>query len=165
VQAICLQQSTAILPAIATLTCANCKDESMKPFVMITQTVAPAAIEMLTSICAILPRVSVSGGGTSQDDDLLQVASRADALLMASPERIDAALLRRFPRLRVVACAYRQPQAVDFHACTNRGIWITNIATRQNGDAAEIEAARNILDVLGGDIPRGAMNDVFLPAA
>ena len=65
----------------------------------------------------------------------------------------------------MVACAYRQPEAVDFHACTKRGIWITNIATQQSGDAAEIEAARNILDVLGGDIPRGAMNDVFLPAA
>ena len=136
----------------------------MKPFVMITQSIAPAAIEMLTSICAILPRISI-GNAASPEDDPLQIAARADALLLATPERIDAALLRRFPRLRVVACAYRQPVAVDLQACTHRGVWITNIATQRSGDAAEIEAARNILDVLGGDIPRGAMNDVFLPAA
>jgi hypothetical protein len=42
---------------------------------------------------------------------------------------------------------------------------VTNVATRGLGEDAEIEAARNILDVLGGDTPRGAMNEVLLPAA
>lgn len=33
------------------------------------------------------------------------------------------------------------------------------------GAEAELEAARNILDVLGGDTPRGALNEIFQPAA
>ncbi len=134
----------------------------MKPYVMITRHVAPAAVELLTSVCDILPRVAIAA---SQRGDFSLVAASADALLMATPERIDATLLHRFPRLRVIACTYRLPEHIDVSACTRRGVWITNIATRRDGDDAEIEAARNILDVLGGDIPRGAMNDVLQPAA
>jgi hypothetical protein len=36
---------------------------------------------------------------------------------------------------------------------------------RHPGAEAELEAARNILDVLGGDTPRGALNEVLQPAA
>jgi len=134
----------------------------MKPFVMITRPVAPAAVEMLTSVCSTLPRVDISH---RRHSDFSLVAGATDALLLATAERVDEALLRAFPQLRVVACTFRLPEHVDVAACTRRGIWVTNVATRGLGEDAEIEAARNILDVLGGDTPRGAMNEVLLPAA
>lgn len=134
----------------------------MRPFVMITRPVAPAAIEMLTSVCDILPRLELSNG---KRGNYCLVAGCADALLLASPEHINDALLRDFSRLRVIACTFRLPEHIDVAACTRRGIWVTNIATPWPGREAEIEAARNILDVFGGDIPRGAMNEVLQPAA
>ena len=134
----------------------------MKPYVMITRPVAPAAIELLTSVCDILPRVDISGG---RRGDFSLVANCAHALQLATPERVDDDLLRAFPQLRVIACTFRLPEHIDVAACTRRGIWVTSVATRRAGAEAEIEAARNILDVLGGDIPRGAINDVLQPAA
>lgn len=134
----------------------------MKPYVMITRPVAPAAIELLTSVCDILPRVDIS---RRRRGDFALVANCAQALQLASPEWIDESLLRGFPRLRVIACTYRLPEEIDVAACTRRGIWVTNVAARWPGSDAEIEAARNILDVFGGDTPRGAINEVLQPAA
>ena len=78
---------------------------------------------------------------------------------------IDDLLLRDFPRLRVIACTFRLPEHIDVAACTRRGVWVTSVATRWPGTEAEIEAARNILDVFSGDTPRGAMNEVLPSAA
>jgi phosphonate dehydrogenase len=134
----------------------------MKPYVLITRQVAPPAVEMLTSICGTLPRVAL---GRRRSADFSLVAGAADALLLATPECIDDALLWSFSQLRVVACTFRLPEHIDVAACTRRGIWVTNVATRRSGADAEIEAARNILDVLGGDTPRGAINEILQPAA
>lgn len=75
------------------------------------------------------------------------------------------ALLRDCRRLRVVACAFRIPEHIDIAACTRRGIWVTNVMTQLFGAEAELEAALNILDVLSGDTPRGALNEILQPAA
>jgi hypothetical protein len=117
---------------------------------------------MLTSVCDILPRIDLARGRCG---GFSLVAGCAEALQLASPERIDEALLCDFPRLRVIACTFRLPEHIDVAACTRRGIWVTNVAMRRADGEAEIEAARNILDVLGGDIPRGAINEVLLTAA
>lgn len=134
----------------------------MKPYVMITRPVSPAAIEMLASVCAILPRVEFC---RSRRSNFSLIAECAHALLLATPECIDEALLRKFPQVRAIACTFRLPEHIDVAACTRRGVWVTDVATKWPGTDAEIEAARNILDVFGGDIPRGAMNEVLQPAA
>lgn len=54
---------------------------------------------------------------------------------------------------------------MDIGACTRRGIWVTNVMSRWPGKEAEIEAARNILDVLSGETPRGALNEILPTAA
>lgn len=135
---------------------------NMKPFVMISRPVSTTAVELLTSVCDILPRIDLAA---PQRSDFHLVARSADALLLATPERIDDALLNRFPRLRVIACTFRVPEHIDVSACTRRGIWMTNVATRWLGRDAEIEAAQNILDALSGDTPRYAINDILAPAA
>lgn len=134
----------------------------MKPYVMITRPVAPAAVELLSSVCDILPRIALA---ERRRGNFFMVAACTEALLLATPERVDDQLLRDFPRLRALACTFRLPEHIDVAACTRRGVWVTNVATQWPGCDAEIEAARNILDVFGGDIPRGAMNEVLQPAA
>jgi len=134
----------------------------MKPIALITRYVDPAAIALLTSVCEVMPRVALDSHSHHKTTFL---AGCADALLVAIPERIDDALLRDYRRLRVVACAFRIPEHVDIAACTRRGVWVTNVMMRDPGAEAEIEAARNILDVLAGDAPRGALNEVLQPAA
>ena len=109
-----------------------------------------------------MPRVALD---SHPRQEITLLAGCADALLVATPERIDDALLRDCRRLRVVACAFRIPQHVDIAACTRRGIWVTNVMMRHPGAEAELEAARNILDVLASDAPRGALNEVLQPAA
>ena len=53
----------------------------------------------------------------------------------------------------------------DTWGVNNRGIWVTNVMSHWLGKDAEIEAARNILDALSGDTPRGALNDILQTAA
>ena len=134
----------------------------MKPCVLISRPVSQSAIEMLSSICDTLPRVAMN---RPLQADFRLIAECTDALLLGTTEHVDDALLREFPRLRVVACTFRLPEHIDVAACTRRGIWVTNVATRWLGKEAEIEAARNILDVLSGDTPRGAMNEILRSAA
>jgi len=134
----------------------------MKPNVLISRPVSPVAVELLTSVCDTLPRVELSNRGKS---NFPLVARCADALLLGTTERIDEVLLSDFPRLRVIACTFRLPEHIDVAACTRRGVWVTSVATRCPGTEAEVEAARNILDVFGGDTPRGAMNEVLPTAA
>lgn len=134
----------------------------MKPYVMVTRPVSPAAIEMLTSVCDILPRVELS---RSRRKNFSLIAESTHALLLATPEYVDESLLNKFPQVRAIACTFRMPEHIDVAACTRRGVWVTNVSTKWLGAQAEIEAARNILDVFSGDIPRGAMNDVLQPAA
>jgi phosphonate dehydrogenase len=134
----------------------------MKPYVLITRPVSSPAIDMLSSVCDTLPRVAVN---RPHHPDFRLIAECAHALLLGTMEHVDEALLREFPQLRVIACTFRLPEHIDVAACTRRGIWVTNVATRWLGIDAEIEAARNILDVMSGDTPRGAMNDVLQSAA
>ena len=134
----------------------------MKPIALINHYVGPAVIDLLTSVCQVMPRVALD---SRSRQEITLLAGCADALLVVTPERIDDALLRDFRRLRVVACAFRIPEHVDIAACTRRGIWVTNVMMWHPCAEAELEAARNILDVLGGDTPRGALNEVLQPAA
>lgn len=134
----------------------------MKPIALITRYVDSVVIDLLTSVCDVMPRVALD---RHSRQEIALLAGCADALLVATPERIDDALLRDCRRLRVVACAFRTPEHVDIAVCTRRGIWVTNVMMQQPGAEAELEAARNILDVLAGDTPRGALNEVLQPAA
>jgi phosphonate dehydrogenase len=134
----------------------------MKPIALITRYADPAVIEMLTSVCEVLPPVFLARGSHQQ---IAILGDCAQALLVATPERIDDGLLRHCRRLRVVACAFRVVEHVDIAACTRRGVWVTNVMARNPGLDAELEAARNILDAISGDTPRGALNEVLQPAA
>jgi phosphoglycerate dehydrogenase-like enzyme len=128
-----------------------------------TDRVHADAIELLLILCDV---ALINLRSTSARRDFNGgLAKNAHALLAASPERIDETLLAGCRALRIVACTFRIPEHIDIETCTSRGIWVTNVLSRRFGKETEIEAARNILDVLSGDTPRGALNQILQTAA
>ena len=71
---------------------------------------------------ALLSEVATVAGPEGWGDEL----GDADALLCLLTDRVDAALLERAPRLRVVANAVVGYEHVDVRACAARGIVVTN---------------------------------------
>ena len=134
----------------------------MKPLVVITHRIHADAVELLLSLCDV---ALVTTRTAYARQELKEFASHAHALLAATPERIDESLLAGWHRLGIVACTFRIPEHIDIGACTRRGIWVTNVMSHWLGKDAEIEAARNILDALSGDTPRGALNEILSNAA
>lgn len=83
-----------------------------------------------------------------------QLAERlrsADAMMGFMTDRVDAALLRQAPRLRVVACALKGFDSYDVAACTQAGVWLSIVPDLLTGPTAElaiglaIGLARNVL--------------------
>lgn len=75
----------------------------------------PAAVELLSSVATV-------AGPDGWRDELPD----ADALLCLLTDRVDAALLERAPRLRVVANAVGGYDHVELEACAARAIVVTN---------------------------------------
>ncbi len=134
----------------------------MKPLVILTNRIHTDGVELLLTLCDV---ALVSTRSVHARHEFAAIARNAAAVLTASPEHIDESLLAGCRNLRIVACTFRIPEHIDIQACTARGIWVTTVMSRRHGTEAEIEAARNILDVLSGDTPRGALNQVLQTAA
>jgi glyoxylate reductase len=84
---------------------------------------------------ALLSEVAAVAGPEGWRDELAD----ADALLCLLTDRVDAALLDRAPRLRIVANAVVGYEHVDVRACAARGIVVTNtpdVLTEATADLA-----------------------------
>ena len=84
---------------------------------------------------ALLSEVAAVAGPEGWRDALAD----ADALLCLLTDRVDAALLERAPRLRIVANAVVGYEHVDVRACAARGIVVTNtpdVLTEATADLA-----------------------------
>jgi len=75
-----------------------------------------------TGAVALLSEVAAVAGPEGWREELAD----ADALLCLLTDRVDAALLDRAPRLRIVANAVVGHEHVDLRACAARGIVVTN---------------------------------------
>jgi phosphonate dehydrogenase len=129
----------------------------MKPVVIVTHRIHPHAIQLLCSLCEIAP---IMVRHDSARAALLATLRNAHALLLPTTEHIDESMLCAARELCVVACAFHIPEHIDISACTRRGIWVTTAPADYTNSEAELIAARNILDALGGDTPRNALNTV-----
>jgi len=69
---------------------------------------------------------------------LAQRIAGADALLGFMTDRVDAALLRHAPRLRVVAGALKGCDGYDIAACTAAGVWLTIVPDLLTEPTAEL---------------------------
>jgi len=74
-----------------------------------------AAVALLSEVAAV-----------TGPDGWREALAEADALLCLLTDRVDAALLERAPRLRIVANAVVGYEHVDLRACAARGIVVTN---------------------------------------
>jgi phosphonate dehydrogenase len=62
----------------------------------------------------------------------------ADAMMGFMTERVDARLLSRAPRLRIVACALKGCDSYDVAACTAAGVWLSIVPDLLTAPTAEL---------------------------
>ncbi|GIF03011.1 phosphoglycerate dehydrogenase [Actinoplanes siamensis] len=103
----------------------------MTSVVLVTEELAPAAIEVLTADHEVR---SVDG---TDRPALLDALQPAEAVIVRSATRIDAEALEAAPHLRVVARAGVGLDNVDIPAATARGVLVVNAPTSNIISAAE----------------------------
>ncbi|GAA2904504.1 D-3-phosphoglycerate dehydrogenase [Actinoplanes cyaneus] len=103
----------------------------MTSVVLVTEELAPAAIEVLTTDFDVR---TVDG---TDRPALLNALNEAEAVIVRSATRIDAEALESAPHLRVVARAGVGLDNVDIPAATARGVLVVNAPTSNIISAAE----------------------------
>ncbi len=71
-------------------------------------------------------------------EELHRLGRDAEAMIAFMPDRIDAALLRAAPRLRIVAGAFKGADNVDIDACTATGVWVSLVPDLLTEPTAEL---------------------------
>lgn len=87
-------------------------------------------------------------------DAIVANAPGAHALMTFMTDRVDAALLNRLPKLRIVACALKGYDSFDVAACTERGVWMTIVPDLLTAPTAELAVGLTIgvsRHVMAGD--------------
>ncbi|MCG0314187.1 MAG: D-glycerate dehydrogenase, partial [Calditerricola sp.] len=107
-----------------------------KPYVYLTRKVDEDIVQRLAEEC----EVGVWEGDEPVPRDVLEAESaRADGLYVMVTDRIDAALMDRAPRLKVVSTMSVGTDHIDVAAATERGILVTNtpgVLTETTADLA-----------------------------
>ena len=116
---------------------------SERPRVLVREPIADAGLELLRS------RFDVVEDGES---DLAEIIGDFDAIVIRSATTIDAALIERATRLKVMGRAGVGVDNVDVDAATRRGIVVANAAEATAVSAAEHAIA--LMLALSRNIPR-----------
>ncbi|KAI9805920.1 MAG: hypothetical protein M1825_000534 [Sarcosagium campestre] len=117
-----------------------------RPKVLIPEKVSPDGIAILEKTLDVHQRKGLS------PDELLSIIPEYDALVVRSETKVNAALLTKGTRLRVVARAGVGVDNVDVETATKQGIIVVNSPSGNIGAAAEhtiallLAVARNIPD-------------------
>ena len=90
--------------------------------------------------------------GEDIDNAIRQHGDAVEILLSASIERLDKAMLDRFPRLRMIASISAGFSNIDLEECRARGIAVTNAPGMNSGDVADL--ATTLLTSLLLQIPQ-----------
>jgi phosphonate dehydrogenase len=90
-----------------------------------------------------------AGPGSPGAETIAREAAAADALCFFVPDLLDAALMDRLPRLRVLAGFGKGYDNVDVAAATARGLWVTNVPDALTDGTADLAWAL-ILNVARG---------------
>lgn len=122
------------------------EDETVTAVVLITEDLAPAAIDLLASDFDVR---HVDG---TDRPALLAALAEADAVLVRSATQIDAEAIAAAPRLKVVARAGVGLDNVDVPAATARGVMVVNAPTSNIVSAAE-QAVTLLLAVARHTVP------------
>lgn len=123
----------------------------MRPKVVITHRVHPEVIELLGGDFEVVANPDVE---RLSRKEILRRAHDASAIMTFMPDSVDEAFLDACPNLRIVACALKGYDNYDVDACTERGIWITNVPDLLTIPTAELTIGLLIgltRNVLAGD--------------
>jgi glyoxylate reductase len=93
------------------------------------------ALELLSSRADVMV---ASGSPPVPRDELLALVAEADAVVSMLFDQIDAAVLDRAPRLRVVANVAVGYDNIDVAAASRRGVWVTNTPDVVTAATAEL---------------------------
>lgn len=92
--------------------------------VLITNFVPPEVLEPLSGLAEIV--LGPSGGSIMPREEVLLLAPSLDGIINQAELRVDAELLERSPRLRIVANVARGYDNFDLERMSQRGVWATN---------------------------------------
>lgn len=92
--------------------------------VLITNFVPPEVLEPLCGLAEIV--VGPSGGSIMPRAEVLDLAPSLDGIINQAELRVDAELLERAPRLKIVANVARGFDNFDLERMSQRGVWATN---------------------------------------
>ena len=118
-------------------------EETMTPVVLITEELAPAAIDVLAQDFDVR---HVDGTDRAA---LLAALSDAEAVVVRSATQVDAAAIAAAPRLKVVARAGVGLDNIEVPAATERGVMVVNaptsniVSTAEQAVALLLTVARN----------------------
>ncbi len=119
----------------------NGTDATQRPRVLVREAIAPAGVALLRG------KFEVDEDGKS---DLGEIIGRYDAIVIRSATKLDASLIERAERLKVIGRAGVGVDNVDVDAATRRGIVVANAPESNVVSAAEhtigllVALARNI---------------------
>jgi phosphonate dehydrogenase len=108
---------------------------SDRPLVVLAQVPRAGTLRLLREQCA----VAVPDPGA--DGQWPAALPGAAALIAFMSDRVDADLLDRCPRLRIVAGALKGADNIDIAACTERGVWVTVVPQLLSAATAELAIA------------------------
>ena len=96
----------------------------MKPKVVITQHVHQEVLDLLSSSCEVVANMTTEPWPPEQ---LRAMCRDAQGIMVFMPDSIDGDFLDNCPELAVVGAALKGYDNFDVQACTDRGIWFTNV--------------------------------------
>ena len=117
--------------------------DAVRPRVLVREPIAPAGVELLRSRFDVVEDF---------ESDLAEIIGGFDAIVVRSATTLDASLLERAERLRVVGRAGVGVDNVDVDAATRRGIVVANAAESTVVSAAEHAVA--LLLALARNVPQ-----------
>ena len=123
----------------------------MKPLVVLTHWVHPEVLACLRKTCRV---VANSTRESWPHQTLLKNAKQADALMVFMPDRVDEALLKACPGLKVIGAALKGFDNIDVEACTRRKVRVTFVPGLLTIPAAELTIGMMIAlgrNILSGD--------------
>ena len=129
----------------------------MAPVIVITHTVHPEVLELISRSCD----VKVMSGGSY---GMALPGGAAHAIMTDGSDLMDHEVLCSYPDLMIISVTSDGHSAIDVQACTDDGVWVA-VARRSRGLPAgngrlalELEAVANIFEALNGRVPKGAIN-------
>jgi phosphonate dehydrogenase len=106
--------------------------------IVVTHPVFPEVEQRLRGLGEVV--VNRSGAPWRREEGVARLHD-ADAMLAFMTDQVDAELLGRTPRLKIIACALKGYDNFDVEACTRAGIWLSVVPDLLTIPTAELAVA------------------------